>query len=318
MNVNRLRVRDIRGRGGGRQGVRDPLPRARRQDGRVQEGAAQGGHAAASGSSQCTRPLLRSILSLGATCLAGRSHYSSVLVQALQHGAKQAASKLGLQTVGGSQLSSVSAAAALQAAANSALFRTAAISPYGTSECEYSSTPEPKYEYNYEISECRVVSCRVCRIRSRCSIEPSGIRILSSRPELGYSRSSLWERTLTRQEELRIRFTSNPPDYRAFADGRVDSVVDCRGLYARDGYGGRAGGTGGAVDAALPTGGGCRASGSGKLCRQLLGTHWRAHRRLLHTRCVQLYEYEYRSERWSLGTHSHITSEQSRCSCSFF
>lgn len=134
VNVNRLRVRDIRGRGGGRQGVRDPLPRARRQDGRVQEGAAQGGHAAASGSSHCTRPLLRSILSLGATCLAGRSHYSSssILVQALQHGAKQAASKLGLQPVGGSQLSGVSAAAAL-AAANSALFRTAAISPYGTS-----------------------------------------------------------------------------------------------------------------------------------------------------------------------------------------
>ena len=53
-------------------------------------------------------------------------------MQALQHGAKQAASKLGFQAVGGSQLSNVSAAAALQAAANSALFRSS-LSPYGTS-----------------------------------------------------------------------------------------------------------------------------------------------------------------------------------------
>jgi len=51
-------------------------------------------------------------------------------LQALQHGAKQAASKLGLQSVGSSQLSNVSAAAALQAAANSALFRSA-VNPYG-------------------------------------------------------------------------------------------------------------------------------------------------------------------------------------------
>lgn len=79
-------------------------------------------------------------------------------------------------------------------------------------ECEYSSTPVPKHEDNYKISECLVFSCCVvCRIRIRSrSIEPSGIRILWSRSELGYSRSSLWERTLTRQEVHRIRFTSNP------------------------------------------------------------------------------------------------------------
>jgi RNA-binding protein Musashi len=51
-------------------------------------------------------------------------------LQALQHGAKQAASKLGLQAVGGSQLSNMSTAAALQAAANNALLRSS-ITPYG-------------------------------------------------------------------------------------------------------------------------------------------------------------------------------------------